>query len=1836
MGFAGLGSCGGPTHGHDLVVTSYSPQAEADDASAIAVKFNRPVVSDQEVGKPVAPGTVTISPAVGWNGHWEDRQTLIVEPSAPLAASTKYTVSLAGALASDTGGFSFSFVNKPLAIEGVFGVDVDAVPLEAELSIGFNQKVLGSDAAAHCTLTDPDGAAIALQSSSPASADTTIKVRPATALVPDRDYTVGCTGLAGAGGDTPMPVAYEKTIHSRPNLFVVGAKPDGNDVAADEVTIDIQLSTPVALDAIRAAVSAKPAIPGMDQGALDDTGKHYRVTADLETDTEYAIKIDALTDAAGQKLTAPFEQHFTTGDARPRISMERGIYALEASAKGYPVWSRNVKKYQVECAQIPRDRVVQLLTTEMNYDPWGGNDDYQPIDWKSLKVTAKTTPLAVPGAKNKWHLDNVDLGATCGAKSGARGVFLADVSSNEVVPDNDRPWLTPRSHRVLANVTDMGVMIKVGPASGLVWVTSLTTGDPIVGAKVVVSTPEGEQRWVDATDAQGLIRIPGSALLKKQPSADDAGGADEDGWSDWDSYRSQRMIATVEKDGDLAVVDGNWANGIQIWNFGLPEERRGGATRIRGFIESDRGLYRPGESVHFKGFVRELAANKPPRVPDKQPIAVEVEDSRGQTVLDTQVAMTSFGGFTFDLGLSEDARLGDYYVSAKVGGQTFRERFIVEEFRPAAFELGMKSDAKQIHPGDRMAMTLDAKYLFGSPVADAKVEWNARRRKHSLRFPGYDEFSFDTSNSWWWWGEREDDYGTYLTDGEGTTDARGRFAFAVRDPANDLDGPQDYIVSANVTDGSDQTIGKSVIIAAHKNDFYLGLHANEFVQAVGMPFGANLVAVDPDGKRVAAKATFSFIRTVNDCNWSDMGARSYQSCKSHEEIAMQVPVDIAATGMTMQRIYPKKPGDYVVKLESTDAHGNKIVASSEIWVIGKGEAFWSGDEGDRMTLIASKQKYEPGETARLVAQANLKHPTALVTIERDGILDAFVKKLDSAGEGVEIGIKDAWAPNVFASVAMVQGRIGDGDRNRPLFKMGVVELKVSSEHKRLDVAIHLDKDHVRPGDKVTGSIDVTSSGQPVKAELALSVADEGVLQLIAYQTPDPMKTFYATWGLGVDTGTNWNRVARLADPASGDPDEGGDSGGGDDGQRVRSRFVSSAYWAPALVTDEHGHVTFTFTAPDNLTAFRLMAAAADVSDRFGSGELRLTVSKPLMAQPALPRFLDAGDTASVGVVIHNNTDKAGTATVTAKAIGVVLTSSSQQVDVPANGSARVRFAATASENAAATFEFGVAMNGERDALKVTLPVRRPRIFDTKTLAEGRLDPNKATSIAFTPTSSAIPNESELVITVDRAGLGELEPSLRYLVTYPYGCLEQTLSRFIPLVEAKDLARSLDLESLPANKVDAFLEAGVAKVARHQQGDGHFSLWPQSQTYPQLTVYAMWGLREAKKAGVAVPADTMTRGMKALTDWVHGGGPLKPDGDGATAAMTAYLLASDGHADAGLDAKLYELRAGLPKWGLSFLLRALVAAKADSKMIDEVRARLLSGLEDDGTVAFLREGRSDDFFYMNSDVRATAMALDALIEVSPKDPLVERLAAGLKKHREPTGAWGSTQENLWALVALADYARQATAGDADVTIEAGGKTLSHKHLTGGEVDLVRMPIDHVSGGAVRISASGALHYSARLIEAKRDDQAAKKAGVSIAREYFDEKGNAITKVAVGSIVVVRLTVDVDADRRWIALVDPLPAGLEPLNLKLAATVDTSAHPLTNAVSGRSSWSWDYQEMRDDEVRWFADYLPRGTYVLTYKARATIDGAFVVPSAHVEAMYDASVSGRTAAGKLTVTK
>ncbi|MEO7096998.1 MAG: hypothetical protein ABI175_27310, partial [Polyangiales bacterium] len=467
----------------------------------------------------------------------------------------------------------------------------------------------------------------------------------------------------------------------------------------------------------------------------------------------------------------------------------------------------------------------------------------------------------------------------------------------------------------------------------------------------------------------------------------------------------------------------------------------------------------------------------------------------------------------------------------------------------------------------------------------------------------------------------------------------------------------------------------------------------------------------------------------------------------------------------------------------------------------------------------------------------------------------------------------------------------------------------------------------------------------------------------------------------------------------------------------------------------------------------------------------------------------------------------------------------------------------------------------------------------------------------------------------------------------------TMSRFIPLVAARDLANTLDDPSLKGTKASQFIRIGTQKVIRHQQGDGLFSLWPQSQTYPHLAAYALWGLTIAQKAGEEIPADVFDRGIAALSAWASSSATLKPNGDGATMAMAAYVMAMRGKPDASLNARLFAIRSGLPKWGQAFLLRALYLAKGDRAKVVELQKLIESNLVvGDGRAVVKETFPGEEYeMYMTSDVRATAMTLAALLEVDPASKMIEPLVAGLKASRLTTGTWTSTQENLWSLVALSDYGRRAARGQTTAIVKIGGKQVFKKKITGSEIAAFGVPLAETSSDDIEVLVSDGGTIGVRVTEARVDAGSAVANGYTIRRGYFDATGAATSSFKTGDMVTVRLSITAAAERRWVALVDPIPAGFEVINPKLAAGGAGTA-PVTTP-SPRTWWNpitFDHQEMRDDRVQWFADQMNAGSYELSYLARATIDGTFAAMPATIEAMYAPDVRGRTDRTIVTITK
>jgi uncharacterized protein YfaS (alpha-2-macroglobulin family) len=882
----------------------------------------------------------------------------------------------------------------------------------------------------------------------------------------------------------------------------------------------------------------------------------------------------------------------------------------------------------------------------------------------------------------------------------------------------------------------------------------------------------------------------------------------------------------------------------------------------------------------------------------------------------------------------------------------------------------------------------------------------------------------------------------------------------------------------------------------------------------------------------------------------------------------------------------------------------------------------------------------------LIVQAPTAGASALVSVERDGVLSRRLLPPLMPGQAIEVPITEAFAPNAFVSVMLVHGRTGEGARGLPSIGMGLVNLPVSHEDKRLKVEVQTDQEQYRPGGAVTARLRVIDgSGKPVQAEVALAAADEGVLSLIDFKTPDPLATFFAPWGLAVQTASQYERLMQIPAPDQERYVTGGD-GAGMPGS-FRSRFRATAYWNAAVVTDAQGQASVTFDAPDNLTAFRLMAVAADAGDHFGSGDRRFVVNKPVQLLSALPRFASVGDHFEAAVMLTNDTAAAGTARVSLLADGAVTLDGAgasrapvtREVSIGAGARQRVSFPVTASAAGSARFRFAASLGENKDGLELSLPVHYPTAEESVLLSSGVTKGHVNLAVQFP--EGVLPGSAHLDISVDPDGLAGIEEGLRDLVEYPYGCLEQTTSRLIPLVAARELTRSLRLADFEGDKADRYIKIAIAKILRHQTTTGGFGLWPGSEPNAYLTAYALWGLKLAADAGYPLDDDAVQRAIMYLRMQLAG----EPDntysmmGELGSRAFALHVMAMLNRPDPDAVTALAARADALPLYGQAFLARALASAVGPkhagvAALLD--RWAPSPGGKGDGTLVTERNEPGLDW-YFSSHVRTSAIVTDALLSLRPDDPRIPGLIRGILDQRRADSAWYTTQDNLYALVALTHYAKARAGQSAQVEVARGPSKLLSERLAGDGLSRIRhveIPVDGADTSPLGITAKqGNVYYRVRA-RFTRDaaHQPAEEHGLELRRVFLDpETGNVLERATEGQMVRVRLTLNSPNQQRHVALSDLLPAGLEPINTRFA-TVPQHLDP--NDPEWYDRLWLTHRELLDERVDAFMDWMAARPGKFEYLARATTVGKFVLPAATVQKMYDPDVKARTALSSFEV--
>jgi hypothetical protein len=731
--------------------------------------------------------------------------------------------------------------------------------------------------------------------------------------------------------------------------------------------------------------------------------------------------------------------------------------------------------------------------------------------------------------------------------------------------------------------------------------------------------------------------------------------------------------------------------------------------------------------------------------------------------------------------------------------------------------------------------------------------------------------------------------------------------------------------------------------------------------------------------------------------------------------------------------------------------------------------------------------------------------------------------------------------------------------------------------------------------------------------------------------------------------------------------------------RARTRFATTAYYNPSVVTDRRGAAELTVKMPDNTTTYRIMVVALDRdrADQFGNGEAQVKVRKPVLLRPSLPRFLSVGDSFEAAVMVHNQTAKAGAVDVLVRGRNATPVGKSRvRVTIPADGAREVRFSMAVKEAGPARIQFAAVLGSCSpvgraggatsctDAVEKQLPVLLPvttEAFATYGMTDGSVEQ------PVVAPKNALGGYGGLEVSMSSTALNGLEDSVRYLVTYPHECTEQTASRVLPIFSLSKILGDFSIGAVKDQKTrEALAGAGVRKLISYQRWDGGWGNWRGSRiSWPYTSAYATYALLRARKAGETVPEYNLRRARAFLKQRLdHPRTEFGEQYDWVAQVASAWVLSEMKQHERGHLGRLYGLRKRLPLFARTWLMVALFRAEGHSARVKEVLRELDNAAVQTASAAHFAEGKSESLrLLMHSNDRTDAIVLQALLEVAPEHPLMPKIARGLLQSRVK-GSWSTTQANAFALVALARYYRQVerTVPDHVSQIWYGDGFMGQGTFRGREMKVVQQKIPlaalrRLGDQSLVLSrrGRGKLYYRIGLRYAPTDlTLPPEEQGFAVSRLYEpikDARGrteNTVRRrpdgtweIKAGSTVRVRVVLVVPDRRYFVAIADPLPAGLEGVNLGFKTSARTRlSGQLDNQVY--DTWSWysmlafDHREMRDDRVVLFADRLPAGVYEYTYLARATTFGSFVVAPTKAEEMYHPETFGRAGTTRVHVVK
>jgi hypothetical protein len=1579
--------------------------------------------------------------------------------------------------------------------------------------------------------------------------------------------------------------------------------------------------------------------------------------------SQYRIEIPArISDDSGRELAnaSRFPMTVATGEFPPLAKFSARFGIIERADPVLPLTVRNLEA-QIAGQQIRLDGAksgssVRDLMTRLEATLWRVPEPNagDVLTWLNRVAEAKRAD-SVFSSENADAAKQFTMPKPNGAKAfevmgiplKGPGLYIVELKSTRlgsILLGAPRPMYVPTA----ALVTNLAVHFKQGRANSLVWVTALESGRPVRGADVAIADCNGRELWSGRTDARGLAMVPKLAALDNLPRCD---SRQSDHESDYYSNQvepinglSSGLLITARSEGDFSFVHSSWQQGIEAWRFHLPTDYQSSPYAANTVF--DRTLLRAGETVHMKHFIRAKTIDGLALVPQQDlPDILTIGFASGDQHYDFDLKWSESGTAENDWQIPKDAKLGEYEVTMsrrKVAApsptptqsgdfsdssarQVTTGNFRVEEFRIPLMKAAIRMPAQPLVAVTQIPVDVSAEYLSGGAAKGLPVTLRSQIRKDAYpHFADFDEFTFANGivkvgivhNEFSEQMESEENPGVHQRT-DLTLDPAGGTHTEIGDIPR---APTPIEVHAEIEyrdpNGESQTVSNNVTVWPAKR--LVGIQVDDWVSSPGL-VRAHLAVVDDTGKPIAHAPVRVDIFSRTQYSYRKRLVGGFYAYENNQETKL---VGSLCSGITDARgrlsceAKPPITGQAILQATVSDDSGNSSSANGEIFIPGNEREWFAGRDDDRMDLLPEKPNYEPGEVARFQVRMPFADATALITVEREGVLAASIVHLSGRNPIITLPVRD-WAPNVFVSALAVRGRIASVqptamiDLGKPAFKLGIAEIRVGWREHRLKVDVAPEKSiyHVRDKARVKISVRTFDGKAPASgSSIAVAAVDQGLLELRANDSWKLLDAMMGRRAYQIETSAAEMQVVgkrhfglKAIPP-----------GGGGGRQITRELFDTLLLWKASVPLDANGDASVEVPLNDSLTSFRIVAIADSGPDRFGTGTATIRSTQDLMLLSGVSPIIRNGDSFAAEFTVRNASEHAFDATVNAKIDGLASAPAAQKIALgPGEGKSIAWNVAVPARVRELKYHVDASVeHGPQDHLLIAqrvIPAVPVRTFQATLL---RLEKPIVQPVARP--ADALVGEGGVQVSLSPSLAAGLDGVRDWMRAYPYICLEQRVSRAIALGDPQ-LWRGI-----------------VADLPSYTDSAGLLKYFPSmNQGSEVLTAYVV---SIAHEAGLAIPPELESTLETGLRGFVEGrivlDGPIHAADLPLRKLAAIDALAITGHADPALlgsitiDPNLWPDSAVIDWW--SILLR-IPQIPDRERRLKEAEQIMRSRLNQQGTAMHLATDARNQMWWLmvSPDCNMVRLALLLLDNKLWHDdvPLVMRGALALQTH----GAWTETITNAWGTLATQKFARDfestPVSGITIASLQTPSQKLDWAHTPKGANFAFDWPsaqadlkIDHSGTGNpwVEIRTLAAIPLTQSF-----------SSGYRITRTFAPVEGAHANGWKRGDLVRVHLKIEAQTDMTWVVVNDPIPAGASHLGTGLGR--DSEIATSGEKIDADNSVYPVFSERAFDAFRAYYEYVPKGAFEIEYTIRLNQSGTFKLPPTHAEALYEPEMLG-----------